>query len=267
MDIKLEAPRKMLAEADFLLHELTEALPTDTRRLVAQAVHKLVHDVAAAISDNPEIRGSQPTGGQEERPACKHEWHEHCDTDINAAGVHREYWRECTKCGEAQGDEGEPIEQPHADCEGCGQPDCPCNRVEPPSVGQEPKCKYCGNSADHKCGYFHACGDCCGNHGELARADRRLYEWVRDNANAHGRLQVQLSAALGEVAEWERTIVIAGCVRDASRPCGWRNSRVEKAESELASLREQNETMKSALKSAIERIKGREFTGDLEKLI
>lgn len=62
-------------------------------------------------------------------PKCEHDWHEHCHTDINAAGVHREYWRECVKCGEAQGNEGEPIEHPRADCEGCKRPDCPCNAV------------------------------------------------------------------------------------------------------------------------------------------
>lgn len=60
MNDEVSKVRAMLAEADFLLHELIEALPTDTRRLVAQAVHKLVHDMSAAISDNQEIRASSP---------------------------------------------------------------------------------------------------------------------------------------------------------------------------------------------------------------
>ncbi len=30
---------------------------------------------------------------------CRHKYEERCDTYINAAGTHREYWMQCTKCG------------------------------------------------------------------------------------------------------------------------------------------------------------------------
>jgi uncharacterized protein with PIN domain len=33
-------------------------------------------------------------------PYCQHDLEEHCDTEINGAGVHREYWIRCTKCGD-----------------------------------------------------------------------------------------------------------------------------------------------------------------------
>ena len=58
---------------------------------------------------------------------CEHEWEEHCVTEVNGAGVQREYWQECIHCHETVSDEGIPIEHPRADCEGCGDPTCVCH--------------------------------------------------------------------------------------------------------------------------------------------
>lgn len=56
---------------------------------------------------------------------CEHmRCEEHCVTEINGAGVHREYWLQCVDCGETFD------EHPRADCEGCGDPKCPCNTAE-----------------------------------------------------------------------------------------------------------------------------------------
>jgi hypothetical protein len=39
----------------------------------------------------------------------------------------------------------------------------------------------------------------------------------------------------GKIAYWESTLSLAGCVKDATNPVGWRNKRAEEAEAEIAS--------------------------------
>lgn len=70
------------------------------------------------MTNNPEV---SPAMTAEEK--CRHEYEEHCVTEMNGAGVHREYWLQCAKCG-AIVDENDH----RADCEGCNRSDCPCNR-------------------------------------------------------------------------------------------------------------------------------------------
>jgi hypothetical protein len=43
---------------------------------------------------------------------------------------------------------------------------------------------------------------------------------------------------IAQFADWEHTLSLAGCVKDATNPCGWRNKRAEEAEAELESLKE-----------------------------
>jgi hypothetical protein len=70
------------------------------------------------------------------------------------------------------------------------------------------RCKYCGKGADHRCGVFHACGDCCGNHGELAGIDQRIYEWVGDIAKAHGESIAENESLKARLAQFVKSGIV-----------------------------------------------------------
>ena len=125
--------------------------------------------------------------------------------------------------------------------------------IELPTIA----CKYCGGPPDHKCGRYHACGDCCGNHGQLNELDEDLYKWVREIANAHGAslerervLQTQISAletnaqarceALGfhmKRAEAVESQLSAVLERESATTKRY-DDKLEAAESQLRELRE-----------------------------
>jgi hypothetical protein len=74
--------------------------------------------------------------------------------------------------------------------------------------------------------------------GEKARLPyKSLVQLALENPNLQEYL-VQIERQLAEAQEvgsnWKSTLCLAGCVKDATVPCGWSNNRAEEAEAELA---------------------------------
>lgn len=59
-------------------------------------------------------------------------------------------------------------------------------------------CFYCDGPCDHRHGAGSACGDCCADHGHLAHADKRIYNWVKTCLEAKNERIAKLEAELAE---------------------------------------------------------------------
>lgn len=98
-------------------------LASDVEAAIALLEHQIGQLSCSVSNDEMELHGRGISVHQRKQQfdsiirdrlvaSCPHELETHCVTEVNGAGVQREYWQQCSKCGETiEGVPGEETER------------------------------------------------------------------------------------------------------------------------------------------------------------